>query len=120
MSFLNPCHRGLAYGDGYMQGAGTTGQIVRLIGNDLFTVNTSANQRSFGVLIGNYVNGEMPGVFCNGGVYETDVFEGTIGAGDVLKCSSNGILTNGVAGNDLVIAQAISVQGGILKFQLLV
>lgn len=120
MAFLNPCHRGLAYGDGYMQGAGTTGQIVRLVGNDLFAVNTAADQRSYGVLIGNYANGDMPGVFCNGGVYETDVFEGTIAAGDPLKVSANGRLTAGVVAGDFIVAEAISVQGGILKFKLLV
>ena len=39
MSFINPCHRGLAYGDGYMQGEGQLGQVVRVAGNDLFAVN---------------------------------------------------------------------------------
>jgi hypothetical protein len=120
MAFLNPNHRGLAYGDGYMQGAGTTGQVVRLVGNDLFAVNTTANQRSFGVLIGNYAAGEMPGVFCNGGVYETDVFDGTIAAGDNLKVSTNGRLATSTANNDFIVAQAISNQGGVLKFRLLV
>ncbi len=39
MPFINPCHRGLAYGDGYMQSAGTLGQVVKIAGSDLFAVN---------------------------------------------------------------------------------
>lgn len=120
MAFLNPCHRGLAYGDGYMQGSGSTCQFVKLVGNDLFAVNTVAEQRSFGFLIGNYTNGEMPGVFCDGGVYETDVYEGTIAAGDQLKVSASGKLTASSAAGDFIVAQAITVQGGVLKFKLLI
>jgi hypothetical protein len=63
----------------------------------------------------------MPGIYCNGGVYETDVFEGTINPGDDLKVSATGKLTGGNIGNDeFVIAQAISVQSGVLKFKLLI
>jgi len=118
--FLNPNHRGLAYGDGFMQGAGSCGQFVKLVGNDLFAVNTDATAKSFGILIKNYINGEMPGIFCMGGVYETDVFDGTINAGDDLKVSTNGKLTAGVGASDLVVAKAISVSGGTLKFRLLI
>lgn len=120
MAFLNPCHRGLAYGDGYMQGNGTCGQIVHLVGNDLFAVNTVATQRSFGILIHDYVNGEMPGIFCDGGVYETDVYEGSITAGDNLKVSPNGKLAVSTSAQDFIVAQAIVVQGGVLKLKLLV
>lgn len=120
MAFLNPNHRGLAYGDGYMQGAGSCGQFVKLVGNDLFAVNTDSTAKSFGILIGNYVAGEMPGIFCMGGVYETDVYEGTIVANDDLKVSANGKLTSGVTGTDLAVARAISMSGGTLKFRLLI
>lgn len=121
MSFINPCHRGLAYGDGYMQGDGQLGHLVSLAGNDLFSVNTDSEVRSFGILIKDYAGGEMPGIYCNGGVYETDVFEGTINPGDDLKVSGTGKLTGGAIGNDeFVIAQAISVQSGVLKFKLLI
>ena len=120
MAFLNPNHRGLAYGDGYMQGEGKLGQIVKLVGNDLFAVNTDSQDKSFGVLIKDYKAGEMPGIFCMGGVYETDVFEGTINAGDDLKVSANGKLTAGVAEGDEVVARAISVSSGTLKFRLLI
>ncbi|MDH7601922.1 MAG: hypothetical protein QHI38_07215 [Armatimonadota bacterium] len=120
MAFLNPNHRGLAYGDGYLQGAGSCGQFVKIVGNDLFAVNTNSTDKSFGVLIKDYKNGDMPGIFCMGGVYETDVFEGNINAGDDLKVSGNGKLTAGVAEGDEVVARAISVSGGTLKFRLLI
>jgi hypothetical protein len=120
MSFLNACHRGLAYGDGHMQGDGMTGQVVRVAGNDLFAVNTDPTLPSFGILVKDYKSGEMPGIYCNGGIYETDVFDGTITAGAELKVSANGRLTAGVGANDRVIARAISVSGGTLKFRLLV
>lgn len=121
MSFINPCHRGLAYGDGYMQCNGQLGHLVSLAGNDFFTVNTNPEVRSFGILIKDYAVAEMPGIYCNGGVYETDVFEGTIIPGDDLKVSCTGKLTGGnIRNNDFVIAQAISVQSGVLKFKMLI
>ena len=120
MSFVNPCHRSLAYGDGHIQGDGQLGQVVRVVGDDLFAVNTDPTKRSFGILIKDYAGGEMPGIYCDGGVYETDAFEGTVAAGDDLKVSASGRLTNGVAAGEHVVAHAISVQSGVLKFRLLV
>ncbi len=120
MPFLNPNHRGLAYGDGYMQGEGKLGQVVKLVGNDLFAVNTDPTAKSFGILIKDYKNGEMPGIFCMGGVYETDVFEGNISPNDDLKVSATGKLTAGVQAGDEVVARAISFSGGTLKFRLLI
>ena len=120
MPFIYATHQGLAYGDGHMQSDGELGQVVRLVGDDLFAVNTDTDQPSFGILRKSYKAGEMPGVFCNGGVYETDVFDGTPSAGDYLMVSANGKLVNGVDGRQQVIAQAISVNGGTLKFRLMV
>jgi len=120
MGFLNPNHRGLAYGDGYMQGDGKCGQLVKLVGNDLFAVNTDSTAKSFGILIRDYKAGEMPGIFCMGGVYETDVFDGAINAGDDLKVAATGKLSAGVQAGDMVVAHAISVSGGTLKFRLLI
>ena len=76
MAFINPCHRGLAYGDGYMESAGELGQVVKIVGSDLFAVNTDPTKKSFGLLIKSYAKNQMPGIYCMGGVYETDVFEG--------------------------------------------
>jgi len=121
MSFLNPCHKGLAYGDGHMQGDGQTAHIVKIAGNDLFTVNTNPEDKSFGILIKDYKAGEMPGIYTGGGVYETDVFEGTITPGNDLKVSATGKLTGGtITSSEHVIAKAISVQSGVLKFRLLI
>ena len=120
MSFINPNHRGVAYGDGHMQSAGTLGQVVKIVGSDLFAVNTDATVKSFGILIKGYATGDMPGIYCMGGVYETDVFEGTINPNDDLKVSANGVLTAGVGAGDEVIARAVSVSGGTLKFRLLI
>ena len=39
MPFINPCHRGLAYGDGHMQGNGALGQVVSIAGNDLSRIH---------------------------------------------------------------------------------
>ncbi|MHB9131147.1 MAG: hypothetical protein ACYDBB_08665 [Armatimonadota bacterium] len=120
MATLTPNHRGLAYGDGYLQGDGTRGQVVKLVGSDLFAVNTDPLTPSFGLLITDYTSGQMPGIYCGGGIYETDVFEGTIIAGEALKVSAAGKLTNGVQAGELTIARAIAVDGGLLKFQLLI
>jgi len=62
----------------------------------------------------------MPGIYCQGGVYETDVFEGSISAGDALKVSAAGKLTNGVQAGEEIVGRAISVSGGVLKLRLLV
>ena len=120
MPFINPCHRGLAYGDGHIQGDGALGQVVAIAGNDLFAVNTDPSVQSFGVLIKDYASGDMPGIYCMGGVYETDVFEGTVNPGDDLKVSANGKLTAGVQAGEEVIARAISASGGTIKFRLLI
>ena len=120
MSFLNADHPGVAYGDGTMSGAGTLGQIVKVAGDDTFEVNTDPTVRSFGILRKDYADGVMPGIWTGGGVYTTDVFEGTINPEDDLKVSANGMLTAGVVAGDLVVAQALSVSGGVLKFKLLV
>ncbi len=120
MAFINPCHRGLAYGDGYMQADGQLGQVVSAVGNDLFAANINPRDPSFGILIKDYKAGDMPGIYCDGGVYETDAYEGTISAGEELRVSPNGFLTNGVGNNDKVVAQAISVQDNVLKFRLLI
>lgn len=118
MSYLNPCHPGLAYGDGVMQGAGLAGQFVKLIGDDLFAVNTDPNVVSAGVLYKDVADGEMPTIYMGGGVYETDNYDGNISAGDCLNVSGNGVL-QAVQPSGPPPAVAISVVGGVLKFRLI-
>lgn len=67
MAYLTPNHQGLCYGDGYMTGAGSLGQVVRLVGHDHFSVNTDPTLKSFGLLAKDYTDGQMPGIYCNGG-----------------------------------------------------
>jgi len=119
MAYLNASHPGLAYGDGYMQGSGSLGQFVKLVGDDTFAVNTTAADPSFGILMKDYADGEMPGIWCCGGVYETDQFSGAISPDELLEIDGDGKLTGGATATSRV-AQAISVSGGILKFKLLV
>ena len=120
MPYLNPNHRGLAYGDGYMQSDGKCGQVVCLVGSDLFAVNENWEVRSFGILIKDCKAGEMPGIFCCGGVYETDVFDGTITPGDDLFVSGEGKLMSETETGSIVVGQAISCSNGVLKFRLLI
>jgi hypothetical protein len=119
MAYLNANHPGLAYGDGYMQGAGSMGQFVKAVGDDTFSVNTDPAVPSVGILMKDYADGEMPGIWCNGGVYETDQFSGAVNPNELLKIDSGGKLVGGATTANAV-AQAISVSGGILKFKLLV
>jgi len=95
------------------------GQFVKAVGDDTFEVNTDAGTRSFGLLMKDYADGEMPGIWCGGGVYETDQFSGAINVNELLKIDNTGRLVGGATNNNKV-AQAISVSGGILKFKLLV
>ena len=120
MGYVTPQHRGLAYGDGYLQADATAGQVLKLVGNDLFAVNTDPTMASFGVLAADTKAGEMPAVFCQGGVYETDVYEGAITAGADRKVSAAGQLTAGGGAGEESVARAINVGSGILKFRLLV
>ncbi len=122
MSFLNADHpAGISYGDGYMQGDGTLGQVVKVAGDDLFSVNLDSTAQSFGLLMKDYSNGVMPGIYCGGGIYTTDVYEGAIVAGDDLMVNANGKLDKlATPGTDIKIAEAISVADGILKFKLLI
>ena len=121
MSFLNADHPGgIAYGDGYMQGDGALGQVVRVAGDDLFAVNTDPTVRSFGLLMKDYANGEMPGIYCDGGIYTTDVFTGPLAAEDDLTVGADGKLTKKTVGSEKLVGVAISVADGILKFKLVI
>jgi len=122
MPFLDVKHdNGTAYGDGYVQGDAESGQVMRLVGDDLFAVADDATEPAFGVLYTDVKDGDMPTIYTDGGVYETDNFTGTILAGELLKVhNANGNLTNGVGVGDQVVAKAISMSAGVLKFRLLV
>jgi Uncharacterized conserved protein (DUF2190) len=119
MAHLQPLSPGFRYGLGLISGVGEMGQVVKLEGDDLFSVNTSPSTTSFGVLAGTYKDGEMCGVYCQGGIYDTDQHSGTIAAGDDLACDSTGKLRK-AATEEKVVALAMSFQSGTLRFKLLV
>ena len=121
MAFINADHpNGVSYGDGYMQGDGALGQLVKVVGDDLFALSTDPKKRSYGLLMKDYANGEMPGIYCGGGIYTTDVFTGAIVAGDELIVGNDGKLAKRTANDQILVGEVISVSGGVLKFKLLI
>jgi len=120
MAYVQPMAPGFRYGLGTMQGAGAPGQLVKIAGDNLFTVNDDAETRSFGILERAVKDGEMPGIFCLGGIYETDQFSGSPNAGDALSCDAGTGLLKTASGDELVLAEAISLESDVLRFKLLV
>ena len=112
---------GIAYGDGYAQGDAVCGSVMKIVGNDLFAVADDPTEPAFGILFKDVKAGDMPTIYIGGGVYETDNFTGPIAADDLLKVHpDNHNLTAGIAEGERAVAQAISADGGVLKFRLLV
>ena len=122
MAILDPKFPGTAYGLGVIAEAGKPGQLVKLSGHNQFSLNGDPAVRSFGVLYKDGKAGELCTVFTCGGIYETDNFTGTINAGDSLKvdATNKNLVGGSFAPSDVAVAQAVSVQGGILRFKLLV
>lgn len=120
MPYVQPMAPGFRFGLGTMQGDGLPGQIVKISGDNLFSVNDDASARSFGILERVVKNGEMPGVFCLGGIYETDSFVGSPAAGDELACDEETSLLKTAGEGDFVLAEVISADAGVLRFKLLV
>lgn len=119
MATFSVVHQGLAYGDGVMSGAGSCGQAVKLSGNDTFVVNTDPTAQSAGFLKKDCADGAMPTVMMGGGVFETDVCEAGIVAGNNLAVHSTGKL-HVAAGGEVIVGRALSMSGGVLKFVSLV
>jgi len=120
MAYIEPKAPGFLWGLGTISGAGTAGQCVKVAGNDVFAVNDNGNGRSFGVLAKSYRDGERVGVYCLGGVYETDQYAGTPVAGDLLVCDAATGKLKKQDGETFVVAEALSVATGVLRFKLLV
>ena len=111
---------GFAYGLGFIQGAGEPGQAVKLVDDDLFAVNGTPADRSFGILVNRYADGEMCAVYCEGGIYETDQVVGEPTANDLLACDADTGLLKSAGEGEFPIAQTISFVAGVLRFKLLV
>ncbi len=120
MPYVQPMAPGFRYGLGTISGGGETGQLVKLSGENIFSVNDDASARSFGLLVNTYKDGERCGVYCLGGIYETDRFVGTLAAGDELACDAGSSTFKKAAEGDFIVAEAISISAGVLRFKLLV
>eukprot|EP00919_Chromeraceae_sp_WS-2016_P025793 GHVR01060934.1.p3 GENE.GHVR01060934.1~~GHVR01060934.1.p3 ORF type:complete len:121 (+),score=20.99 GHVR01060934.1:133-495(+) len=120
MPYVETKAPGLRYGMGTISGAGTVGQLVKVSDDNVFMVNDDPAVRSFGLLVGTYTDGEMCGVYCMGGIFETDQFAGDISAGDELACDADTGTLKAAEEGEFVVGEAISVASGVLRFKLLV
>jgi hypothetical protein len=120
MAFLEVKAPGFRFGLATLSADGVVGQCVRITGDNIFTVNDNAGKRSFGVLAASCKKDELCGVFCQGGVYETDQFTGNVAAGEELGCDASTGKLKKAGAQDFVLAEAISVVSGVLRFKLLV
>lgn len=120
MAFVEIKAPGFSYGLGTISGDGEAGQLVKISGDNLFALNDDSTTRSFGILAKTYKDGEMCGVFCLGGIYETDQYEGSPTPGDALACDASTSKLKTTGDGDFVVAEAISIAAGILRFKLLV
>ena len=120
MAYIEPKAPGFSYGLGTINGAGAAGQCVKINGDNQFAVNTDPTARSFGVLTKSCKDGEMCGVFCMGGIYETDQVVGTPAAGDLLACDADTGKLKAADEGDFPLGETISCQTGVLRFKLLV
>jgi len=119
MAYVQPLAPGFRYGLGAISGPGVTGQLVRLTGDNVLAVNANPALRSFGILEKKTKDGELGGVFCLGGIYETDVFVGTPAPGDELACDATGKLKVKGQG-EFAVGEVIAAATGVLRFKLYV
>ena len=125
--YFNPCHPGIAYGDGELQGPGEKGQFVKLIDNDTFQVVADAADIPVGII---YNLNKLPlltpepternkvAIFMDGGIYETDNITGTITAGDDLSFHPTAANIKTAAEAETIVGKALAVEGSIVKFKL--
>lgn len=119
---LNAQHPGLAYGAGIASEDLISGQFVKLIGGDLFGKVTAAGDIPFGAVFRDAKSGEYVTVYTRGGIYETELFDAGISAGDelVINAATAGLQKKAATSTAPTVATAISVSGSTLKFKLLV
>ena len=120
MAYVEPKAPGFRYGLGTISADAVAGQCVRLTDANAFSVNDDAAKRSFGILVASCDKDALCGVYCMGGIYETDQYTGNISAGDELACDADTGTLKAASGDDFVMAEAISVVSGVLRFKLLV
>ena len=121
MAYIETKAPGFRYGLGTISADGVAGQCVVLSDHNVFTVNDDPDVKSFGILAADCDADELCAVHCMGGIYETDQYTGEIAAGGALVCDETlGVLRASAGGDELTIAEAISVASGVLRFKLLV
>lgn len=121
MSYVKPLYEGTPYGLGVAASGGLgIGQCVKLSAADTFAPGASTSARIFGINKSTVAAGENPTVYCGGGVYETDVYEGSPSAGNKLACDATSSKLKVAGESDFVVAECISCSGGVLRFKLLV
>jgi hypothetical protein len=120
MAYVEAKAPGFRYGLGTMAADAVAGQCVRLTNENVFSVNDDAGKRSFGILAAACKKDELAGVFCMGGIYETDQYSGNIAGGEALSCDAQSGKLKTASGQEFVVAEAISVVAGVLRFKLLV
>jgi hypothetical protein len=120
MAYVEAKAPGFRYGLGTLSADGTAGQCVRLSNDNVFSVTDDATKRSFGILAASCKKDELCGVFCLGGIYETDQHSGNIAAGDLLGCDAQTGKLKKAGAQDFVAGEAISLVSGVLRFKLLV
>ena len=120
MAYVQPLAPGFRYGLGKISGPGATGQLVRISGDNVLTVNDDPAERSFGLLEKVNKDGELCGVFCLGGIYETDVFVGSPAPGDELACDAASGKLKVRGQGEFAVGEVIAAGSGFLRFKLLV
>ena len=120
MAYVEPKAPGFRYGLGAVSEDATVGQCVRLTDGDVFSVTDDAEVRSFGILAASCKKDELCGVYCLGGIYETDQYAGEIAASEALACDATTGTLKAASGDEFVMGEAISVASGVLRFKLLV
>lgn len=122
-NYLKALLPGKCYGNGIMSGAGEAGLCVVLSDDNVFAINDDPTVRSFGILAEDVDDGDYCAVYCDGGIYETDQYNGVITEGTFLQASDTAdhlgeLEPLGEGG--VTIGQAISVVSGVLRFKLFV
>ena len=120
MAYVEPKAPGFRYGLGTISADAVAGQCVRLTDANVFSVNDDAAKRSFGILVASCDKDALCGVYCMGGIYETDQYTGNISAGDELACDANTGKLKAASGDEFVVGETISLVSGVLRFKLLV
>lgn len=120
MSYLTPLIPGFAYGLGKAEVDVQSGYMAKIADDDVFALADSTSG-VFGVFLKDAKEEELATVYCCGGIYETDVFEGDIQAGDPLTTHASGKITKSEnPDTEMLVGVAISVSDSVLKFKLII